>query len=117
MLSINTVISKFVDMRAPKFRSNYSRWILVAQCVRTRHADRESSFLFDTRQCVETDKLMREECAKRWRHSLDPNIDHSEWTDDEDRRLVNAVKQFGHNWRTICTKEFPSRSTTDLKNR
>lgn len=60
---------------------------------------------------------MREECAKRWRHALDPNIDHSEWTEDEDKRLVNAVKQFGHNWRSISNKEFPSRSTTDIKNR
>ena len=58
-----------------------------------------------------------EECAKRWQHSLDPNIDHSEWTTEDDERLMDTVGTYGRNWKMIGQKEFPCRSATDLKNR
>lgn len=61
--------------------------------------------------------LTREECAKRWQHSLDPNIDHSEWSTQDEDRLLLAVSIHGRNWKTIGQKEFPTRSTTDIKNR
>ena len=57
------------------------------------------------------------ECAKRWHHSLDPSLNHSEWSLDEDERLLVAVDTHGRSWKTIQTKEFPGRSATDLKNR
>jgi hypothetical protein len=58
-----------------------------------------------------------DQCAKRWHHSLDPNVDHSEWKQEEDDRLLNAVNIYGRNWKIIGEKEFPGRSTTDIKNR
>lgn len=57
------------------------------------------------------------ECAKRWQHSLDPSLDHSEWVPEDDARLLAAVDSYGRVWKTIGDKEFPGRSTTELKNR
>lgn len=61
--------------------------------------------------------MMISECAKRWQHSLDPSVDHSEWTPEMDERLMAAVEKFGRNWRAIGEREFRHRSTTDIKNR
>ncbi|KAL1981037.1 hypothetical protein VTN96DRAFT_3146 [Rasamsonia emersonii] len=70
----------------------------------------------------EEDRILRQEaeiqqCAKRWRHALDPDVNHSPWTEGEDRKLIEAVKKDGHNWSKICSTVFPDRSTTDIKNR
>lgn len=61
--------------------------------------------------------LIAQECAKRWQHSLDPSLDHSEWKTQDDDRLLAAVTIYGRNWKTIKDREFPGRSTTDIKNR
>ena len=57
------------------------------------------------------------ECAKRWKHSLDPSIDRSKWTEVDDARLLKAVERYGHDWRAIIIHEFHSRSPTNVKNR
>jgi len=57
------------------------------------------------------------ECAKRWHHSLDPTLDHSEWVPCDDARLFAAVASYGRVWKSIGEKEFPGRSATELKNR
>ena len=59
----------------------------------------------------------RLECAKRWNHSLDPTLNHSEWEPEDDNRLFAAVASYGRVWKTIGDKEFPRRSATELKNR
>lgn len=61
--------------------------------------------------------LIAKECAKRWQNSLDPNLDHSEWRNQDDDRLLAAVTLYGRNWETLKDIEFPGRSTTDIKNR
>ncbi|KAL1636987.1 hypothetical protein SLS58_009513 [Diplodia intermedia] len=72
------------------------RWAQVAQMVRTRNA---------------------EQCAKRWHHSLDPAVDRSEWSEEEDTLLLSAMTKYGKSWKTIAEQVFPRRSTTDIKNR
>ena len=57
------------------------------------------------------------ECAKRWHHSLDPNVKRGPWTTEEDRSLIEAVQRVGRDWKEIGRELFPSRSTTDIKNR
>lgn len=57
------------------------------------------------------------ECARRWQHSLDPSIDRSIWSEDEDKKLLSAVQRLGHNWTTITENEMPFRSPTDVRNR
>ncbi|KAI9672397.1 MAG: hypothetical protein M1817_003419 [Caeruleum heppii] len=77
-------------------REHGHRWTVVAQDVVTRNAD---------------------QCAKRWHHSLDPALDRSDWTLDEDQRLLEAVEIYGHNWKDIEGRIFPGRSSNGVKNR
>ncbi|KAI9375906.1 hypothetical protein BJX61DRAFT_539361 [Aspergillus egyptiacus] len=72
------------------------RWTKVAEMVGSRHPD---------------------QCAKRWRYSLDPNVKRSPWTPDEDEALVGAVQRIGRDWKEIGRQLFATRSTTDIKNR
>jgi hypothetical protein len=57
------------------------------------------------------------ECSKRWQHSLNPSLDHSKWSEQDDEKLLRAVKVHGRNWKTISMAVFPTRSGTDIKNR
>ncbi|KAL6231240.1 hypothetical protein BDW75DRAFT_233767 [Aspergillus navahoensis] len=72
------------------------QWTKVAEMVGSRHPD---------------------QCAKRWHHSLDPNVKRGPWTPEEDSSLLEAVQRIGRDWKEIGQKLFPSRSTTDIKNR
>ncbi|KAL4987375.1 hypothetical protein BDW68DRAFT_188058 [Aspergillus falconensis] len=72
------------------------QWTKVAEMVGSRHPD---------------------QCAKRWHHSLDPNVKRGPWTPEEDSSLLEAVQRMGRDWKEIGRELFPSRSTTDIKNR
>ncbi|KIW93494.1 uncharacterized protein Z519_06099 [Cladophialophora bantiana CBS 173.52] len=72
-----------------------TRWTQVAEAVGTRHAD---------------------QCAKRWTQCLDPSIDHSDWREEEDNRLLAEVTASGRNWKKIA-EYFPGRTKLALKNR
>ncbi|KAG0640289.1 Homeodomain-like protein [Tuber brumale] len=73
-----------------------SRWALVAQVVKTRNGD---------------------QCSKRWYDALDPSIDHSPWTPEEDVRLLEAIEKHGRNWKAIVKAYFPRRTSLSAKNR
>ncbi|KAK9797749.1 hypothetical protein WJX73_005770 [Symbiochloris irregularis] len=45
-----------------------------------------------------------QQCAQRWRHKVNPNIRKEKWTEDEDRRLLRLVKQFGNCWAEISRR-------------
>ncbi|KAJ2559755.1 hypothetical protein EV175_000187 [Coemansia sp. RSA 1933] len=44
-----------------------------------------------------------DQCAKRWRESLDPDIERSNWTPEEDRLLLDKFAEFGTQWQKIAT--------------
>ncbi|KAK7959168.1 uncharacterized protein PG986_004022 [Apiospora aurea] len=73
-----------------------SKWTRVSEEVASRSAD---------------------QCAKRWQQSLDPNIKHGNWTEEEDDRLIRAVEKHGRQWKQIQESYYQSRSRNDLKNR
>ncbi|OAD00559.1 Homeodomain-like DNA binding domain-containing transcription factor, partial [Mucor lusitanicus CBS 277.49] len=43
-----------------------------------------------------------DQCAKRWRESLDPSIDRSEWTPAEDTLLMAKYEEYGSQWQKIA---------------
>lgn len=44
-----------------------------------------------------------DQCAKRWRESLDPEIDRGKWRAEEDLLLLGKYKEFGTQWQKIAT--------------
>ncbi|KAE8356816.1 Homeodomain-like protein [Aspergillus coremiiformis] len=70
-------------------------WTVVADVVKTRSAD---------------------QCAKRWKQCLDPQLDRSEWTELENRRLMEACAVKGRRWKEIQMEHFPTRSRNSIKN-
>ncbi|KAF2676489.1 hypothetical protein K458DRAFT_492448 [Lentithecium fluviatile CBS 122367] len=72
------------------------RWVVVSDLVGTRNPD---------------------QCAKRWRNALDPNISHEVWTEEAEKHLANAVESMGRDWKAIAETFFPNRSRQDLSNR
>ena len=72
------------------------RWKQVAEQVQTRSGD---------------------QCWKRWNDSLDPQLNHSQWTPAEDVILEEAVLRCGRLWSKIATEALPGRSGLACKNR
>ncbi|KAL4971569.1 hypothetical protein BDW66DRAFT_163587 [Aspergillus desertorum] len=73
-----------------------TKWAVVASVVGTRLPD---------------------QCSKRWSHAINPDIDHSPWTPQEDERLIQYVKKHGHYWQQIVSLYFPGRTSLAAKNR
>ncbi|KAL3451025.1 hypothetical protein BJX65DRAFT_233360 [Aspergillus insuetus] len=71
-------------------------WTDVAQVVGTRQPD---------------------QCAKRWQHFLNPGLNRSEWTPEEDEVLLAEVEKRGRNWKQIVDEALHRRSANDAKNR
>ncbi|KAJ1653160.1 hypothetical protein IWQ61_006664, partial [Dispira simplex] len=58
-----------------------------------------------------------DQCAKRWREALDPNIDRTQWTPEDDRLLFQAIRELGSQWQKIATTYFPNRPGMHCRNR
>ena len=56
------------------------------------------------------------QCRERWRNHLDPNINHSPWTPEEDDLLRRLHAQFGNHWVKISSM-MTNRSDNAIKNR
>lgn len=72
------------------------KWALVANRVRTRNSG---------------------QCAKRWNDALNPTIDRSGWSREEDELLLDAVEKYGHSWASIARTSLPGRTGLAAKNR
>lgn len=57
------------------------------------------------------------ECFKRWNDVLNPSIDRSPWTKEEDRMLLLAIRKYGRSWKQVVDTHFPGRTGLDAKNR
>ncbi|KAJ3980572.1 hypothetical protein F5890DRAFT_1540765 [Lentinula detonsa] len=73
-----------------------TKWSLVATMVHTRNSD---------------------QCAKRWTDTLDPTIDRSGWTPEQDHTLLDAVNEHGTCWKKIVKTYFPGKTGLSAKNR
>lgn len=56
------------------------------------------------------------QCRERWTHYLSPNLNKSEWTEEEDAKLQEFVRHHGTKW-SLISKHFSHRTDTALKNR
>ena len=56
------------------------------------------------------------QCRERWTGQLDPNLNHNEWTSEEDFYLMKLHQSFGNTWARIASR-MPGRSANAIKNR
>lgn len=55
------------------------------------------------------EKRRSQDCKKRWRCTLDPNITRGKWTAQEDAQLQLLYEKFGPDWHKVAT-EVPGRT-------
>jgi myb proto-oncogene protein len=56
------------------------------------------------------------QCRERWLGTLDPEIQKSEWTNEEDSILISQQMLHGNKWSTI-SEHLPGRTENQTKNR
>ncbi|KAF5344252.1 hypothetical protein D9758_012353 [Tetrapyrgos nigripes] len=72
------------------------KWAKISAVVKTRNSD---------------------QCAKRWKDTLDPNIDRTNWSAEADETLLRAVEEHGRLWTKIVNMYFPGKTGLAAKNR
>ncbi|KAK9761423.1 Myb- protein A [Basidiobolus ranarum] len=55
-------------------------------------------------------------CQQRWKRRLDPTLNKSSWTPEEDRMIVENVEKFGRDWHAVV-KEMPGRDHATVAER
>lgn len=56
------------------------------------------------------------QCRERWQNYLNPNLNHSSWSKEEDEKLLNLREEHGPKWKLI-SKHFRNRTDAMIKNR
>ena len=49
-------------------------------------------------------KRTTKQCRNRWMNSLDPSVNHQDWTPEEEQTIYNLQKQLGNKWADIAKR-------------
>ncbi|CAG8442901.1 9277_t:CDS:2 [Ambispora leptoticha] len=83
------------DLLTKGYEQHAGKWSLIAKNIPGRTDD---------------------QCAKRWRESLNPAICKQQWTAEEDERLLRKYNELGSKWQEIA-RFFPGRPGLHCRNR
>lgn len=56
------------------------------------------------------------QCRERWHNHLDPDINKADWSEEEDRALIETHRSVGNRWAEIA-RALPGRTDNQVKNR
>lgn len=56
------------------------------------------------------------QCRDRWHHYLNPNLNHGEWTIDEDSYIMSKYEEIGAHWNEIA-RSLTGRTGNNVRNR
>lgn len=88
--------ARLKDFMNSTLKPDKNIWAAAARYIKTRKPD---------------------QCSKRWKDALDPNIVRTEWTKEEDAALLMAFARLGSQWSEIRSQYLPKRPNQDLRNR
>ncbi|KAF9003332.1 hypothetical protein BDQ17DRAFT_1541898 [Cyathus striatus] len=118
------ILRKAVEQEHPEGSPPF-RWLAIAKHVPegpTRIAGRDGAIeKYGTNRwplvsaMVGTRKSCQ--CARRWYDTLNPSIDRTPWSKDDDAKLLAAVNNHGKKWSYIAKTFFPGRTGLATKNR
>jgi hypothetical protein len=63
-----------------------------------------------------TDRNARQ-LRERWRFYLNPQLNKNPFTPEEDKMIVDGMKQYGNSWKTISENLLPNRTDLSIRNR
>ena len=55
------------------------------------------------------------QCRERWKHYINPDVVTGNWTEEENKLLMEKYKEHGSQW-AVIVKSFPGRTDIGVKN-
>ena len=95
--------------------SKKNAWTPEEDAILTRVVAQEGAGHW-TKVAAHLPHRMGRQCRERWFNHLAPDVKKGYWTAEEDRLILDAVREHGTKWSTI-QKKLPGRSDNSIKNR
>nr|QYA18340.1 pre-mRNA-splicing factor [Clandestinovirus] len=115
---VEVIYTVFMQGNKPAHRGTWNpttdNLLITAMDKWGRLKDKVRRFWHLIASCVPP--MCSKQCRERWNNQLDPKLDKSEWTKEDEARLFQLVDEFGHSWSLIQRNYYPTRSSNFVKN-